>query len=227
MRAIVLLCLLHAAFGQNTYSWNGPGREEVNTDPNADSACQTDQGSCGCCLMVRTVNRLRTYFGTSLNELEKVYLQTNQSLSKIEASRTAFSACLYNDDNFKCFGPFAVNNRIIYEHVFLNLGNSYNAKTGIFTVRHSGVYSLALTVYSDAGAPGNKLAACAGLQINGQTVAGSKDQNTNDQEDSSSIVMAIHLKAGDQVSVNLPIGCFLCDDSSHYNTFSAFLLYTE
>lgn len=143
------------------------------------------------------------------------------------ASRTAVSVALFNDDRFKCFGPFGVNTRVPFEHVFLNLGNGYNSMNGIFTVLHSGVYSLALTVYSDAGAPDTILAACAGLQVNGQVVAGSRDRNRNDQEDSSSIVVAIHLEAGDEVSVNLPIGCFLCDDNNHYNTFSAFLLYNE
>lgn len=141
------------------------------------------------------------------------------------ASRTAFSVALYNDDRFKCYGPFGVNNLIAYKHVFINLGDGYSTDTGIFTVPRSGVYSLALTVYSDAGSPGNRLAACAGLQINGQVVAGSTDQNNNDQEDSSSIVVALHLKAGDQVAVRLPAKCFLCDDKSHYNTFSGFLLY--
>lgn len=97
--------------------------------------------------------------------------------------------------------------------------------TGIFTVPRSGVYSIALTVYSDAGSPGNTLAACAGLLVNGQLVTGPREKNMQDQEDSATIVVALHLKAGDKVSVSLPIGCFLCDDSSHYNTFTGFLLY--
>ncbi|XP_044057283.1 complement C1q-like protein 4 [Siniperca chuatsi] len=226
MRAIVLLCLLHATFGQNKpYSWDGPGQGEPDPDQRAGSVCHTDQGSCGCCLMLREMNRLRTYFNTTLNTLEKEYLQTKQSLNNMEASRIAFSAALYSDDRFKCYGPFDVNSLIVYKHVFLNLGGGYNVQTGIFTVPRSGVYSLALTVFSDAGSPGNSLAACAGLQVNGQLVAGSRDQNKNDQEDSATIVVVLHLKAGNQVAVNLPIGCFLCDDNSHYNTFSAFLLY--
>lgn len=143
------------------------------------------------------------------------------------ATRTAVSVALFNDKGFRCIGPFSVAIRVIFEHIFLNVGGGYNPATGIFTVPHSGVYSLALTVFSDAGSPGSKLAACAGLQVNGQVLAGSRDQNLNDQEDSSTTVVAIHLKTGDQVTVYLPTGCFLCDDSNHYNTFSAFLLYDE
>lgn len=140
------------------------------------------------------------------------------------ASRTAFSVALFNDTHFKCYGPFDVNTIIIYKNVFLNLGGNYNVQTGIFTVPRSGVYSIALSVYSDAGAPGNTLVACASLQVNGQVVAGIRDQNKNDQEDSATTVVVLHLKAGNQVTVNLSVGCFLCDDSN-YNTFSAFLLY--
>lgn len=114
-----------------------------------------------------------------------------------------------------------------FKQAFLNLGGGYNSTNGIFTVPHTGLYSLALTVYSDAGTPGGKLAACAGLQVNGQVVAGASEKNNLDQEDSSSAAVALHLKAGDQVAVFLPRGCLLCDDSSHYNTFSGFLLYDE
>lgn len=139
------------------------------------------------------------------------------------ASRTAFSVSLFNQQ--KCFGPFRSNTNVIYEHVFINLGNAYSTTTGIFTVMYAGVYSIALTVYSDAGATGIPLIACATLQVNGAAVASITDVNTNDQEDSGTTVLALQLNFGDQVSVNLPPNCYLCDDQNHYNTFSAFLLY--
>lgn len=120
-----------------------------------------------------------------------------------------------------------VNELIPYRHVFLNLGGGYDSVNGIFTVPLSGVYSVALTVHSDAGAPGNSLAACAGLWVNGHFVAGAREMNHQDQEDSSSVAVALRLQAGDIVYVLLPPDCFLCDDSSHFNTFSAFLLYAE
>lgn len=132
---------------------------------------------------------------------------------------------MISDKSFECCGPFDHDSVVIYKHVFLNLGDSYNSSTGVFVVPQSGVYSIAITVYSDAGALNNNLAACAGLQVNDKVVAGSTDRNTNDQEDSSSIVVALHLNAGDKVCVRLPVGCFLCGGNSHYNTFSAFLLY--
>lgn len=166
-----------------------------------------------------------TMAATQLGAFFPSYSHPFLFLSPSPASRSAFSVALTSEIGLKCFGPFRDDKLILYKHVFINLGNSYNPATGIFTVPRSGVYSLALTVYSDAGSPGNTLAACASLQVNGRVVAGPSEKNMQDQEDSATIVMAVHLNPGDRVSVNLPIGCFLCDDNSHYNTFSGFLLY--
>uniref|UniRef100_A0A8C4DDR2 Cerebellin 20 n=1 Tax=Dicentrarchus labrax TaxID=13489 RepID=A0A8C4DDR2_DICLA len=163
--------------------------------------------------------------GVDINEENEKVLQKPEGEGKTPVIRSAFSVALTSESNLKCFGPFRDDNLIVYKHVFINLGDGYSAETGIFTVPRSGVYSFALTVYSDAGAPGNSLAACATLQVNGNVVAGPREKNMQDQEDSATIVVALHLTAEDKVAVNLPIGCFLCDDKSHYNTFTGFLLY--
>ncbi|CAK6974950.1 complement C1q-like protein 2 [Scomber scombrus] len=230
MRAVVLLCLLEAVFAQaNDYTWGGPGEDKNGkdraVDPNTDNVCVTDQASCGCCLMQQTIHRMKMFFNTSLNELEKELMKAKTVLNNIRASRSAFSVAITNRKDLTCYGPFRDDRLIVYKHVFINLGGGYSEDSGIFTVPRSGVYSLALTVYSDAGSPGNTLAACAGLQVNSLMVAGPREKNMQDQEDSATIVVALHLNAGDQVAVNLPIGCFLCDDDSHYNTFTGFLLY--
>ncbi|XP_056297168.1 cerebellin 20 [Pseudoliparis swirei] len=187
--------------------------------------CVADQGSCGCCLMWREMDRLTTYFNSTLNALEDEYQRTTRSLDRMEASRSAFSVALTANNNLICFGPFPSDELITYQHVFINLGGGYSADTGVFTVPHSGVYSVALTSYSDAGSAGNVLAVGADLLVNGQTVTGNRENNQQDQEDSATAVLVLHLAAGDKVAANMPAGCFLCDDRSHYNTFSAFLLY--
>ncbi|XP_049580980.1 cerebellin 20 isoform X2 [Syngnathus scovelli] len=221
MQAAVFLCLLGLVSCKNPFSWGGPSDDSTNQE----EACVTDQATCGCCLMQQKIHRMKMYFNTSLSELENELTRTKNTLNNIRASRSAFSVALTNSDTLTCYGPFRDDKLITYQHVFINLGRGYNAATGVFTAPRDGVYSLALTVYSDAGSPGNSLAACANLQVNGQVVAGPKEKNKQDQEDSASIVLAIHLAAGDKVAVNLPIGCFLCDDKSHYNTFTGFLLY--
>ncbi|KAG7478963.1 complement C1q 4 [Solea senegalensis] len=206
----------------NVFSWGGR-RETLRN--NIENVCLTDQASCGCCLMQQQIHKMETFFNMSLSELEKELTKTKAALDNVRGSRSAFSVALNNDNHLNCYGTFRDDKLVIYKHVFINLGGGYNVETGVFTVPRSGVYSLALTVYSDAGSPGNTLAACASLQVNDMVVAGPTDHNMQDQEDSATIVMALHLMAGDQVAVNLPVGCFLCDNKSHYNTFSGFLLY--
>lgn len=139
-------------------------------------------------------------------------------------SRTAFSVAL--TDWRRCVGPDRSEIDVAYQSVFLNMGVAYDIRTGIFTAPHSGVYSLAVTVFSDAGSPGSLLAACAHLSRNGVALAGLREKNHEDQEDTASVVLTVQLRAGDQVSVKLLPGCYLCDDHNHYNTFSGFLLYT-
>ncbi|XP_071214536.1 cerebellin 20 [Salvelinus alpinus] len=218
--SIVLLCLLGAALA-NEYSWNSPG--ETTKDSKTENLCLADQASCGCCLMQKQMWRMEQFFNMSLNELQKGLEKAKAMVNNVRASRSAFSVALTNTR--RCEGPFREAKTIVYQHIFVNLGEGYNNRTGIFTVPRSGVYSLALTVYSDSGAPGANLAACASLMVNGRQVAGCSEQNQQDQEDSTTTVMAVQLQAGDKLSVTLPIGCFLCDEQSHYNTFSGFLLY--
>ncbi|XP_047450437.1 C1q-related factor-like [Mugil cephalus] len=228
MQAVVLLCLLEAVFVHAVnYNWGGPtgNTENRGADFNTEDVCLTDQASCGCCLMQQQIHKMKMFFNMTLSELERDLMKTQTALNNVRASRSAFSVALTNTPSLKCFGPFRDDRLIAYQHVFINLGDNYNLDTGIFTVPRSGVYSIALTVYSDAGSPGNTLAACGALQVNGNVVAGPREKNMQDQEDSATIVVALQLNAGDKVAVNLPIGCFLCDDSSHYNTFTGFLLY--
>ncbi|XP_044057282.1 complement C1q-like protein 2 [Siniperca chuatsi] len=222
MRAIVLLCLLHAAFGQDKpFSWNGPVRTGPNADPDQSSACLVDQASCGCCLMQKQVQRMEWFFNITHEEMKKELTKSKMALDNMRASRSAFSVALNNDKSLNCYGPFTNDKLIVYKHAFINLGDGYNVQTGIFTVPRSGVYSLTVTIY----ATGSTLATCANLQVNGQVVSALLEQNGQDLEDSATVVVAMKLKAGDQVAVNLPKGCFVCDNSSHYNTFTGFLLY--
>ncbi|XP_041919988.1 cerebellin 20 [Alosa sapidissima] len=223
MRAIVMLCLLGVAVANDPYySWNGPNGKE-STDPATENVCLMDTASCGCCLMQKQMWRMETFFNMSLSQLQRDLERAEAALHNLRASRSAFSVAL--TDTRRCLGPFREATAIRYEVVFLNLGAGYNTSTGIFTAPRAGVYSLALTVYSDAGSPGAILAACARLRRNGSVLAAPSENNTQDQEDSTSVTMAVQLNAGDRVDVTLPAGCFLCDSSSHFNTFTGFLLY--
>ncbi|XP_015193201.1 cerebellin 20 [Lepisosteus oculatus] len=219
------LCALLSPALQTDYSWTGTGTEGSNPDKQTapENICLTDAASCGCCVMEKQMWRLEHYFNLTLLELKKGLDQAQASLNIIKASRSAFSVAL--TDTRRCLGPERDEVTVIYQSVFINLGGAYSTRTGVFTAPQPGVYSLALTVYSDAGSPSALLAACATLTRNGQPLAALSEKNNQDQEDSATVVLAAKLAAGDTVAVRLQPGCFLCDDQSHYNTFSGFLLF--
>lgn len=130
-----------------------------------------------------------------------------------------------NTNNAECVGPKTTDELIVYKHVFTNLGNSYSAQTGIFTVPRTGVYSLSVTLY--AGSSVGSLATCASLQVNNNTVSLLQEVKRRDLEDSSTLVVAVRLEAGDQVAASLPAGCAICSHGGLFNTFTGFLLYGE
>ncbi|XP_008307649.1 cerebellin 20 [Cynoglossus semilaevis] len=225
MKGAVLLCLLGSSLLQaNRFSWIGPSKS-MDIFDSRDNVCLTDQTSCGCCLMQQQIQRVETFFNQSLNKLETELAKTRNALDNFRASRSAFSVALTNQPGWFCLGPFNDDKVVTYKDEFINLGNGYNVDSGVFTVPRSGVYSIALTVYSGGTIPPNALTVCASLQVNGVVVARPKEQNTQDKEDSATVVLSLHLNAGDQVAVVLPAGCSLCDNKSHYNTFTGFLLY--
>ncbi|XP_051813943.1 complement C1q-like protein 4 [Acanthochromis polyacanthus] len=174
--------------------------------------------------MQRQMNRTETYFNKSVEGMHRLLSESKKKLTDMRASRSAFSVALNNDSALTCFGPFNEDRLIVYKHVFLNLGGGYMVSTGVFTAPLSGVYSFALTIYGKAP-NNNTLAVCASLRVNGTVVTGPTEKGMYDREDSATTVVAVKLKAGDEVDVVLPAGCFVCDNSSHFNTFTGFLLY--
>ncbi|MGH0189757.1 UNVERIFIED_CONTAM: hypothetical protein FKN15_038287, partial [Acipenser sinensis] len=185
--------------------------------------CVTDSASCGCCLMQQRMQRLEWIFNHTMDQLRKDLDQASKRLNDLRASHTAFSAAL--STRTECVGPFRDNATLLYKKVFVNQGGAYSEQTGVFTAPRSGVYSFSVTVFSDAGAPGARLSIFALLQRNGQDLAGVHDDNYDDQEDSATQSLALQLHAGDQLSVRLVAGRVVCDDVSHYNTFSGFLVF--
>ncbi|XP_060754101.1 cerebellin 20 isoform X2 [Neoarius graeffei] len=223
MRGLVFLCLIGCSLANEpVYSWNGPG-EPSQPYPSTDNICLTDANACSCCLMQKQMMAMESYFNLSLNEMHRQLEKAQTALNYVRSSRSAFSVAL--TDTRRCLTSSRDDTVVKYQTIFINLGDRYNASTGTFTVARSGVYVLALTVYSDAGAPGALLAACVRLRKNGQVIAALREYNMQDQEDSATTVLAIQMRTGDKVDVILPSGCYLCDDDSHFNTFSGFLLY--
>ncbi|XP_041851782.1 cerebellin-1-like [Melanotaenia boesemani] len=161
----------------------------------------------------------------TVEELNKQLMNPKMLLNNTRANRSAFSVALNNEKTLSCFDVLSRSRVIIYKHVLLNLGGGYNVQTGVFTVPRSGVYSLAVSIYGP-GLSGRTQPTCADLQVNGKTVAGLFEKTGLDNEDSNTVVVAVQLKAGDIVTVSLPDGCIVCDDTNHFNTFTGFLLYS-
>ncbi|XP_041667716.1 complement C1q-like protein 4 [Cheilinus undulatus] len=223
MKAAVLLCLLHAVFG-----WHGEGFDwpehimPAHTDPSEDKQCKVDLLSCGCCLMEKQMYRMEQFFNYTYEAMSYELHYAKKALAEKD-SRCAFSVALNHTEN--CYGPFESPKTIVYKHAYINMGDSYSVESGNFTVPYSGVYGVSVTIYG-AQASDNDLNACAVLQVNGTDVSWLLEMNGQDLEDSATAVLAIKLKAGDEVAVVLPEGCVICDYGSYYNTFTAFLMYT-
>ncbi|TRY83374.1 hypothetical protein DNTS_016648 [Danionella cerebrum] len=219
---VVFLSIWGSALAQQRlFLWSDPA-EPTQAEP-TDNACLTNVASCGCCLMQKQMLKMESFFNMSFGELQRGLERVQNVLNSVRASRSAFSVAL--TDSRLCVGPNRQDAVVKYSQVFINMGDSYDTNTGVFVAPRTGVYSLALTVYSDSNAAGAMLAACARLRLNGRVIASPSENNLQDQEDSASALLAVQLRAGDRVDVALPAGCFLCDDNNHYNTFTGFLLY--
>ncbi|KAM3616677.1 uncharacterized protein V6R79_021583 [Siganus canaliculatus] len=186
------------------------------------STCPLDQGSCGCCLMKKNIERMEDFFNVMIGVMTKELSKTKMTIENMTANRSAFSVALNNSSSLDCYGPFTEERIIVYQHLFINIGGGYNQQTGIFTAPRSGVYSLSVTVYTARRVTGKT---CASLLVNGNVVSTVMEKNIQDPEDSSTIVATVELKAQDQVAVSLLAGRAVCDQNSHYNTFTGFLLY--
>ncbi|XP_072247750.1 complement C1q-like protein 4 [Leuresthes tenuis] len=206
------------------FSWNGLDQTTQSADPNPGPACHNGQASCGCCVMQTQMNRMEQFFNFTVDEMRKRLMESKMELNNMRASRSAFSVALNNDMSLSCYDSLTNDRVIIYKHVFINLGDGYDAQTGIFTVPRSGVYSLAITIYG-SGLSGSTQVTCANLLVNGKVVATLFEKTAQDNEDSNSAVAAVQLKAGDQVTVSLLEGSIICDNNNHYNTFTGFLLF--
>ncbi|KAG8002200.1 hypothetical protein GBF38_012590 [Nibea albiflora] len=167
------------------------------------------------------MQRMRMYFDHAYGEINGLLTQTKTALDNKRASRSAFSVALNNSPRIVCLGPFSNDRVILYRHIFINLGSGYNMQDGIFTVPRTGVYSLSVTIYTPFGNPH----ACAKLMVNDEVKSMIPEQNGQDGEDSATVVTTMKLYANDKVSVRLPSGCAVCDDTKHHNTFTGFLLY--
>ncbi|XP_016116981.1 complement C1q-like protein 2 isoform X1 [Sinocyclocheilus grahami] len=150
------------------------------------------------------------------NEMERLKTEN-------KAPKVAFSASLLSSFGPQSVGPFHNGlHTLIYEYVFLNIGDAYDPNTGIFTAPVRGAY--AFRVFSKAfGSPERDVT--AGLFKNDQHIISTHGHQASGFISSSNGVSLL-LEEGDQMKVNLYPGQWIFDDGEHHHsTFSGHLLF--
>ncbi|XP_067219295.1 cerebellin-1-like [Chanodichthys erythropterus] len=181
--------------------------------------------------MEKETEILRTKNEEQAKELKILYDTTTDTKIKMDelikqnqAPKVAFSASLLTSIGPKSVGPFPNGlHTLIYKHVFLNIGNSYNADTGIFTAPVRGVY--VFRVFSKAFGNPEK-AVTAGLFKNDQHIMSTHGHQQSGFISSSNGVSLL-LEEGDEMKVNLYPGQWIFDNGEHHHSsFSGHLLFT-
>lgn len=145
-----------------------------------------------------------------------IQTKTDEVLSQNYASKVAFSTSLLSSH-----GPLSSLHTLIYKHIFLNVGNAYDASTGIFTAPMRGVYMF--VVFSKAYG-GREKAVVAGLFKNNEHVFSTYSSHDGGFISASNGVSLL-LEKEDRVYVNLYPGYYIFDNEHHHSTFSGHLLF--
>nr|XP_020504479.1 caprin-2-like [Labrus bergylta] len=148
-------------------------------------------------------------------------LQNSESqileLKNKERTKVIFSTAV--GEGSKHIGPFTTDTTLIYKTVFTNIGNGYNAATGIFTAPVAGVYYF--TIFFHAG---KEHKASLHLYKNSDAKLSTHDHATEtDFADNGGNAGYLHLQQGDQVYVRLFKNSHVWGNGG-YTTFSGSLV---
>ncbi|XP_060887239.1 complement C1q-like protein 4 [Labrus mixtus] len=137
---------------------------------------------------------------TRLQESE-TRLQNSESqileLKNKEGTKVIFSTAV--GEGKKHIGPFTTDTTLIYKTVITNIGNAYNAATGIFTAPVAGVYYF--TIFFHAGWTHRT---SLHLYKNSEMKLSTFDEDTvTNRTDNGGNAGYLHLQQGDQVYVRL------------------------
>nr|XP_040022631.1 major antigen-like isoform X5 [Gasterosteus aculeatus aculeatus] len=133
------------------------------------------------------------------------------------APKVAFSAGLTTSGNI---GPFTTETTLVYGRVFTNIGGAYNPETGIFTAPFKGVYYFRCTAFNNR--KGQWMA--VNLYHNHEIIMHNSEVANGHTTIANSLIL--QLEQGSVVYMCLQKNCGLYDDSTTWNTFSGFLLFT-
>jgi len=106
----------------------------------------------------------------------------------------------------------------VFDNAILNIGNGYNPATGEFTAPVSGVYIIAVQLFTDGGDPDGDTDPehpFADIKVNGNTLARLAFEEGDGEEDSDSTTVTTQLRAGDKVWIQ-------SDEGEEYHYWGGF-----
>ncbi|XP_067220094.1 cerebellin-2-like [Chanodichthys erythropterus] len=162
--------------------------------------------------VLEELGKLKAKMNSMENKIKRLTTENEEQakqLKILKAPKVAFSASLLISLGPQSVGPFSDDlHTLIYKQVFLNIGDAYNADTGIFTAPVRGVY--VFRVFSKAfGDPEKTLT--AGLFKNDQHIMSTHGHQQSGFI-SSSNGLSLLLDEGDEMKVNLYSGQWIFDD---------------
>ncbi|XP_055010310.1 uncharacterized protein LOC129409158 [Boleophthalmus pectinirostris] len=175
--------------------------------------------------LVQQQQRMKDDLEAHVAELNLLKTSSTVTESKVEAltrdrtvRQVAFSSALV-DKGDMTLGPYNAETTIVYKHVALNIGNSYNPQTGFFTAPVRGVYHFVIFALSSGD-----VAAGAYLKKNGHLVFMAHESQPSGHGTASTAATLL-LEPGDVVYVTLYANHRLYDNLNHHTSFSGHLLF--
>ncbi|KAL2083039.1 hypothetical protein ACEWY4_020812 [Coilia grayii] len=162
---------------------------------------------------------MKTQLGTSESLVHQLKTEVQDLRREGEQSRVSFSASLLAE-GMGNIGPSGVDT-LLFKHVITNIGNAYNAHTGVFRAPIRGVYFF--VVFINGGGHASTPTAVS-LQKNGELVVIAYAHQASLSLTASNGASLL-LKEGDVVYVKLWPGAWVYDNQNHHTTFSGHLLF--
>ncbi|KAL2083042.1 hypothetical protein ACEWY4_020815 [Coilia grayii] len=162
---------------------------------------------------------MKTQLGTTESLVHQLKTEVQDLRRDREQSRVSFSASLLAEGHGN-IGPSGVDT-LLFKHVITNIGNAYNAHTGVFRAPIRGVYFFVVFIHGvgHASTPTG-----VSLQKNGELVVIAYAHQPSHSLTASNGASLL-LKEGDVVYVKLWPGAWVYDNQNHYTTFSGHLLF--
>ncbi|XP_019634644.1 PREDICTED: uncharacterized protein LOC109477740 [Branchiostoma belcheri] len=189
----------------------------------------------------QTIDELKTLVrqqSRDLDDLRTLVEQQSDSISQCESrlshleadtatTTTTGPAVAFSASRTTPLGPVTGHTRVIFDHVYVNIGNSYNPDDGIFTCNTAGAYMFTYFMYKAIEVP--QMAVYLVVNNTIQTAIfennSKMDEESHYSADMSGNSLILELAVGDTVSVVLRKNDYIySNDYDKYCTFSGFLL---